>query len=198
MIYILVTTSLILSNFEIRQKQYTSGINCVKKHFNDCKIIIIENNGKRNTFLNDFVVDVFYTDNNKYTTNNGATELKDINDCINYYNIKDDDFIIKITGRYLLIENSNFVNHIKNIEAYDCLIQYGSFITPQKNKMNDCITVLIGMKCKYIKQIEYPLNHECVEWNWAKVTYKMQDDKICILDGLGIYICPGSNNYYLV
>jgi hypothetical protein len=64
--------------------------------------------------------------------------------------------------------------------------------------MNDCITGLIGMKCKYIKQIEYPLNHECVEWNWAKVTYKMQDDKICILDGLGIYICPGSNNYYLV
>jgi len=198
MIYILVTASLILKDFEIRQKQYTAGINCVKKYFNNGKIIIIENNGKRDTFLNDFGVDVFYTDNNKYTTNKGGTELKDINDCINYYNINDDDFIIKITGRYLLIENSNFVNHVKHINKYDCLIQYGSFITPQKNKMNDCITGLIGMKCKYVKQIEYPLNHECVEWNWAKVTYQIQDDKICNLDKLGIYICPGSNDYFLV
>jgi hypothetical protein len=198
MIYVLITTCLILTDFEIRQFQYTLGINCVKQYFTNYKIIIIENNGKRDTFLNNFDLDVFYTDNNKCTTNKGATELKDINDCIYYYKIKDDDFIIKITGRYLLHQNSNFVNHIKNIDNYDCLIQYGSFINPQKYKINDCITGLIGMKCKYIKQIEYPLNHECVEWNWAKVTYTMQDDKICILDGLGIYICPGSNNYYLV
>lgn len=198
MIYILITTSLILNDFEIRQMQYTTGINYVKKYFNNnCKIIIIENNGKRNTFLNDFDVDVFYTDNNNYTINKGATELNDINDCINYYKINDDDFIVKITGRYLLNENSNFVNHL-NVDKYDCLIQYGSFLNPQTNKMNDCITGLIGMKCRYIKQIEYPLEYECVEWNWAKVTFNIQDDKICILDGLGIYICPGSNNYFLV
>jgi hypothetical protein len=198
MIYVLITTSLILNDFEIRKKQYTFGINTVKKFLNGCKIIIIENNGKRETFLDNFGVDVFYTDNNKYNYEKGHTELKDINDCINNYSIGDNDFVIKITGRYILQKNSNFVNNIKNIDKYDCLINYGSYITPQTTKMRDCITGIIGMRCKYIKQIEFPLSHECVEWKWASVTYKMEDERICILDKLGIYICPGSNRYFVV
>jgi hypothetical protein len=198
MIYVLVTTSLIFKDFELRKNQYRAGINNVKKLFNNCKIIIIENNGARKTFLDDFDVDVFYTNNNSFNYEKGYTELKDINDCISNFLIDDDDFIVKITGRYLLDKNSNFVNNIKNIDKYECLIKYGSFIKPQNIQTNDCITGLIGMKCKYIKQIEYPNPNECVEWKWANITYKIQDEKICILDNLGIYICPGSNNYFLV
>lgn len=198
MIYVLITTSLIKKDFELRKEQYNTAINNIIKWFNNYKIIIIENNGKRETFLDEFGVDVFYTNNNFQNNEKGFTELKDILDCIDYYSIKDDDFIVKITGRYILEKNSNFVTNIKNIDKYDCLIKYGSFIKSVNFKTNDCITGLIGMKCKYIKQIEYPNPNECVEWKWANVTYKIEDTKICILDNLGIYICPGSNNYFLV
>ncbi len=198
MIYVIVTTSLILKDFELRKKQYTIGINNIKNFFNNSKIIIIENNGKRETFLDDFNVDVFYTNNNFYNYEKGYTELKDIRDCIDHYSIGDDDFVVKITGRYLINKDSNFIKNIQKIDKYDCLIKYGSFIKGQNTKTNDCITGLIGMKCKYIKQIEFPLRNECVEWKWANVTYKISDEKICILENLGIYICPGSNSYFLV
>jgi hypothetical protein len=143
------------------------------------KIIIIENNGERYTFLNMLDCEVYYTENNFLQTGNkGIKELQDILDCIYKYNIYDNDFIIKITGRYILNDNSEFMNIIKNIHNtnYDCVIKYGSYLKPLNYKMDDCITGLIGMSCYYVKLIETPLEHECVEWKWGKVT-NLIDDK---------------------
>ena len=164
----------------------------------DCKVIIIENNGHKNTFLNNYTYDVFYTNNNYLNTNNkGFKELKDIIDCINYFKIDDEDFIVKITGRYLLHDNSEFIQKLKE-NNYDCIIKYGSYLNPVNYKMNDCITGLIGMKSKYIKDIEFPSENECVEWKWAEITQKINNEKICIVNNLGINICPGSNKYFSV
>lgn len=127
-------------------------------------------------------------------------ELQDILDCIDKYNINDTDFIVKMTGRYILDDNSEFMNIIKNIynTNYDCVIKYGPYFKPVNYKMNDCIIGLIGMSCLYVKQIEIPNETECVEWKWAKVTNLMDDAKICLVNNLGINICPGSNNYFKV
>lgn len=47
--------------------------------------------------------EVYYTLNNNVQTNNkGYKELQDILDCIVKYNINDSDFIVKMTGRYIL------------------------------------------------------------------------------------------------
>ena len=64
--------------------------------------------------------------------------------------------------------------------------------------MDDCITGLIGMSCFYVKQIKKPNENECVEWNWGKVTKLIEDNKIYIVNVLGIHICPGSNKYFMV
>jgi len=205
MIYFIVTTSL-FNNCDIRLNQYINGINKLKEiikklSITNYKIIIVENNGLRNTFLNSLECDVYYTNNNVLkNVNKGYKELQDILDCIEYYNINDDDFIVKLTGRYILHDNSEFMNIIKNInnKNYDCIIKYGSYLSPVNYKMNDCITGLIGMKCIYIKQIENPTEHECVEWKWAKSTYLINDKKIYIVNKLGIDICPGSNDYFSV
>jgi hypothetical protein len=165
------------------------------------KIIIIDNNGVKTTFLDSFGLEVFYTRNNfLQKVDKGYKELKDILDCITRYNILDSDFIVKITGRYILKENSEFMNTIKNlhIKNYQCVIKYGSYIKPVNHKMNDCISGLIGMSCFYIKQIKYPKIKECIEWKWAEITNLIEDKNIYICSKLGINICPGSNKYFSV
>ena len=57
------------------------------------EIILIENNGMRNTYLDKLGCKVFYTNNNLLPTQNrGRKELQDIFDCIRYFKINDDDF----------------------------------------------------------------------------------------------------------
>jgi len=205
MINFIITTS-IYDNCSIRENQYIKGINKLKNviqdlNFENYKIIIVENNGKRYTFLNTLDCEVYYTENNFIQTRNkGIKELQDILDCIDKYNINDTDFIVKMTGRYILDDNSEFMNVIKNIHStnYDCVIKYGSYFKPVNYKMNDCVTGLIGMSCLYVKQIEKPNETECVEWKWGKVTNLIDDKKIYLVNILGINMCPGSNNYFKI
>jgi hypothetical protein len=210
MLYFLVTTC-IFNDSEIRKNQYFEGIKnlvILLKKFDNYKIIIIENNGERHTYLNDLIQllnsdkienKIFYTNNNFIKTNNkGIKELKDIKDCIEYFKINNNDFIVKITGRYILTNNSEFINNLNDIQNIDCLIKYGSYLNPDNNNTNDCITGLIGMRCIFVKLIEEPNENECVEWKWAKVTHKIESSKIKKVNNLGIYICPGNNNYFLV
>jgi hypothetical protein len=205
MIYYIVTASL-FNTCPIRELQYVNAINKLKqviKNLNveNYKIVIVENNGKRNTILNTLECELYYTNNNFLKIKNkGYKELQDILDCINKYNINDTDFIVKMTGRYILNDNSEFMKVIQNLhnKHYDCVIRYGSYINPVNYKMNDCITGLIGMKCFYVKKIEKPDYHTCVEWNWAKITNLIDNENIYLVNELGINICPGSNDYFLV
>lgn len=117
MIWFLVTTSYANDNLQ-RMKQYEEGIECLKKSLEEYKIhnlriILIENNGLRKTFF-DTLGEVFYTKNNSIETpNKGIKELKDILDCIQFYNIRDDDFIVKLTGRYKIQPKSPFMHLLK-------------------------------------------------------------------------------------
>ena len=202
MIYFIVTASL-FDDCSIRKTQYMQGIYTLLKSTRDlhCKIIVVENNGKRETILDTLGCEVYYTNNNSlYVTNKGFKELRDILDCIKQYNIKDTDFIVKITGRYILHENSEFMDDIKNMRdaQYDCVIKYGPFFNPVNYKMDDCITGLIGMSCFYVKQIEMPIGDIPVEWMWGKVTRLIDNSKIHLVDKLGIDICPTCNTYFPV
>ncbi len=199
MIYFLVTTSL-FNDCNIRKSQYINGISTLiniieKKNIENYKIIIIENNGERHTILNE-LGDVFYTNNNSLPKiNRGYKELQDIFDCINHYKINDNDFIVKITGRYILDYNSELMEAIKN-SNYDCIIKYGHFYSPVSYKMGECVTGLIGMRTKYVKQIELPDEELNVECNWAKIANTIEN--IHIVDKLGIYMCPASNDYFFI
>jgi len=205
MLYFIITAC-IFNNCAVRKAQYINAFNQLNKVIYDLnienyKIIIVENNGPRHTFLHELGCDVYYTDNNNLKQNNkGYKELQDILDCIDKYDIHDNDFIVKMTGRYILTDNSEFMNVIKNIHItnYSCVIRYGSYFKPVTYKIDDCITGLIGMSCIYVKQIEKPTERECVEWKWGKVTKLIDDKKICIVNTLGINICPGTNDYFMV
>lgn len=214
MLYFLVTTSL-FNNCEIRKSQYQEAITTLRGMIESlgiapCRIILIENNGRRPTFLDTLGCEVFYTMNNFLPMpNNGYKELQDILDCIAHYNIQDSDFIVKMTGRYILEDNSEFMQAVKmHLSSFseggeassdcECIIRFGSFNRPVDYQVEDCITGLIGMCCRFIKHIEKPGLRDCVEWKWGKATYAMDRSKIHKVGRLGIRICPGSNTYFSV
>ena len=207
MIFVIITTC-IFNNCNIRKNQYIQGINSIKSVFANnninCKMIIVENNGKRDTFLDYLGLPVLYTNNNKLNTSDkGYKELQDIFDCINEFKIDNENFIVKFTGRYLLHSSSVFIKILKeynnndndNDNKYDCLIRYGAYFNEApKYKVEDCVSGLIGMKCKYMRLVKQPEEHkECVEHNWAKATNLINNEKICILRSLGIDAFPVAN-----
>lgn len=212
MIYFLVTCSFIDKHKipyvikvpeDYRMKEYLNGINTIlniSKYIPDSKVIIIENNGKRNTVLDHYTgCSIFYTNNNMIPTNNkGIKELKDIRDCIEYYRIDDDDFIVKLSGRYKIIDPSPFIESLKSLEGVDCILRYGSFNKPSDTRVKDCITGLIGMRCKYVNQIEEPHENDPVEWKWAWVTYGIPRERILALTKLGLYMRPMNTDAIIV
>jgi hypothetical protein len=197
MLYFLVTTCL-FNDCPTRMYETWAGITKLKKLTKDmnCKIIIIENNGKRPTML-DKLGEVFYTNNNSLTFGKGVKELKDIFDCMRHYDIKDDDFIVKMTGRYLLDDKCPFITSLKYMLGdTDCIIRFGPYYAPVMKKMNDCITGLFGMRCKYVKEVKG--TDGCIEWEWGRVASSIPDERVFALDKLGILINPGGEGYYAV
>jgi hypothetical protein len=170
------------------------------------KIVVVENNGARNTFLDELAshpnstLNILYTENNRLVAEDkGNRELRDVHDCIHHHAVADDDFVVKMTGRYVLLDDSEFMKTIKHIDAgiadHDCVIKFGSYMNPVDHAVDDCITGLIGMRCRFMKQIQLSERREPVEWNYAK-TARTIPEKVRMVDTLGIRICPGSNEYF--
>jgi hypothetical protein len=197
-VYFIITSFINDPNDSVRKTQYTNGINSVLSYtrgLSKYKVIIVENNGKRPTYLDDFGVDVYYTNNSKLGYQKGTTELLDVIDCIKEFNIGDEDFVVKMTGRYVLDKNSPFMEELTRLDTNtDCIIHYGSYL--KSTDKNDCITGLIGMRSKYIQRIKRGI--EPIEHAWAKTSHEIPSSKVKVLNELGIHICPGSNKYFLV
>ena len=160
MIYIIITTSINnkigIKNDTHRQRKYTDSIHQLLELIkNDASIkpIIVENNGIRQTYLDDFKCDICYTNNNKFNfSHKGENELLDIKEVINQFSIQEDDIIIKITGRYKLL-NLNFINVVKE-NKYDAFVKFFNVCT--KTYMhNDCVLGLFAIKCKYLTKFNY-------------------------------------------
>lgn len=163
MIYIIVTTSIIIKvgiqNNIHRQNRY---IECIKQLLNltndltndlTIKVIVVENNGFRKTFLDDLKCDICYTDNNKFNfKHKGENELLDIKHVINQYKIQDDDIVIKLTGRYKLL-NLDFINLVINNDL-DGFVKFFNVCT-KKYMFDDCVLGLFAIKCKYLKDFKY-------------------------------------------
>ena len=79
---------------------------------------------KRETYLDNFYhnqehLKVFYTENNKQQfKSKGANELLDIKEVIEKCGMKDDDIIIKLTGRYRILSPQFFNDVIENENKY--------------------------------------------------------------------------------
>jgi hypothetical protein len=219
MIYIIFTCSLIDEHFNRREREYKISFENFVTYYkiklpleisNKIQPIIVENNLSNKyenpiSFLDNYNFPVLYTNTNSIDTKNrGMKEIIDLHKCIDYFNIQDEDFIVKITGRYCLnITYSPFLQYLEEMIQKElkteCIIRYGSYkIAAVPHKASDCVTGAIGMTCKYVKQIHIPQEYECIEHLWAKTSILIHDSKVKILTKLGIYIAPGGHNFYLI
>jgi hypothetical protein len=208
-IHFIVTTSLITDNYESRKEEYMRGINSLFNELNNysssanCSVIIVENNGRRNTFLNELYpqAKIFYTSNNKLSVNKGIKELRDIYDTIVHYEIPDEDMIVKLTGRYIINKNSCFIRELmSSTTKYDCMVKLGSIID-YRNKVSlldkfDCYTGLFALRSKYLKKDipTYLSNYKDFEWiEWIIISIihtNVPNNKILFMDKLDLIVKP--------
>ncbi len=217
-VYIIITSSLINEDadknrdYVTRKKEYIKGITtllerCKGKSY---KLVIVENNSLihrrlkiiRNhaTFLEKFGIPVIYTINNIYRTHNyGTKELLDIKHVITQLNIQDDDFIVKMTGRYILDKHCPFFDIIDQLQTnpYSAVIRYGAYTNYEKERGKDnCVTGLIGLKCKYVKDLYLPNDDKFIEQVWAEKIASLPEEEVCTLEKLGIFIRPAILEIY--
>lgn len=199
MIYLIITTSInnkigiITELTKInRNNRYIECINQLLeliKLDTDIIPIIVENNGLRNTYLNNFNCNIVYTNNNSYIFNHkGYNELLDIKEVINKYNIQDDDIIIKLTGRYKLL-NIDFLNLVKNNNK-DVYIKFFNVCTKQFI-YNDSILGLYAIKCKYLKKFNYnELDNKSPEIEFAEyIRNNIDKNNILEIENLNLEYC---------
>lgn len=162
MIYLLITTSINnrygFQDANERKERYLYAISeSLKKLPKEIVPIIIENNGKRETYLDNFYhynkqhVKVYYTDNNKQNfKSKGVNEFLDIKEIIDKYGIEDEDIIIKLTGRYRVLTQDFFIDVIENENNFDAFIKFFGTCS-LKFDDNDCILGMYAMRTKFIK-----------------------------------------------
>jgi len=198
-IIILITTSIILQDYDIRKEQYIQAITKLAKKYGKNKrylLILIENGGGGSReFLESLPVDqVIYTKNNEIKTyNKGKKELEDILYFLNNYKIPNDIFIVKITGRYIIEDKCPFFDIVENFtNEIDAVAKFGF------GKPTSCDTGLVGTRCGYVKQLKMPDEKVHLEELWGNLILSIPKEKVVKLSFLGIKTCPGINTYNVV
>ena len=160
MIYLILTTSIHnrfgAINDMRRKERYLSEIHGTLSHLPTCIApIIVENNGKRDTYLDHFVHDgkpvrVVYTNNNEMRYKNKATnEMADIKDVIRECGIQTNDMIIKLTGRYRIVSSDFFTDVIEH-EKIDAFVKFYNVVT-MKPEYHDCVLGCFAMRVIFIQ-----------------------------------------------
>jgi hypothetical protein len=202
MIYFIITTCLVIDPDGVRQRQYTDGIQRVielTRGLPDVRLVIVENNGPRRTYLDDLGLEVIYTENNRLPTKNkGRKELLDVLHCVEALNMSDEDFVVKVTGRYLIDYGSPFMTAVETMDRQriKAIIRFGSFL--HNPKPVDSICGLVGLNVRYLRIIDVPGEEDWVEWSWARSAYMVPVDQRVELNTLGIFIAPAGNVFQLV
>ena len=216
MIYLLITTCINNrygdKDVDERRERYLYAIvETLKQLPHEIKPIIVENNGKRETYLDNFYhhhrqhVKVFYTENNKYNfKSKGINELLDIKEVIERYGIEDDDIIIKLTGRYRALSPELFRDIIKHENEHDIWMRFSTIIDKNnavslESNYYDCILGCYAIRTKFLKMF----NHLTIEnYNSAEIAFakyvRFCGARIKEIEQLDIECKFGENNHTIV
>lgn len=176
MIFLIITTSIMdkahKSSGPHRNQTYIDAITQTLSVLpSNIQPIIVENNNNTETFLDNFKIPVHYTNNNVLQyQHKGQNELQDIKSVIEAYNIQDDDFIIKLTGRYFPFNDDFFNLVIDEEDNYEVFIKFFNVCTLEYMD-NDCVLGFYAMKCKYLKDFNYLKYHETLSMEVQFATY---------------------------
>ena len=175
MIYLIITTSIYskvgVQDDEHRKARYLECIQTALDFVKDdpeITPIVVENNGARPTYLDALPCAVEYTNNNALEFwHKGVNELLDVQEVMRRYNVQDDDTVIKLTGRYRLL-NPFFFTIVKD-DTHDAYVKFFNVCT-LKFMHNDCVLGLVAIKAKYLKGFEYS-GTQSPECDFAKLAH---------------------------
>jgi hypothetical protein len=103
---------------------------------------------------------------------------------IQHYHIQDDDMIIKMTGRYKLL-NSSFIDTVNANPQYDAFFKFFN-VSTLKFDSSDCVLGLYAIRCSYLKQLTYT-----GDYSFEKETALQVIEKVNVMDidQLGLECC---------
>ena len=123
--------------------------------------------------------------------------MMDMKDVISKYNINDDDMIIKLTGRYKLLNSNFFKLILENYSKYDVFMKFFD-VSSCIFKKDDCVMGLYGIRCKYLKEFQFNLPHRSPECNLAIfIRENINKYKICEVNTLDLECQFADNNKIL-
>lgn len=137
---------------EDRKKTYEQSIaTTLGRVTPEIKPIIVDNNGDEGrTYLDDFGVDVVYTDHQTVEVpHKGYKEWMDLREVIRRHAIGPEDWVIKLTGRYEVTDDSFFRMVLDHQDRADALIKFQNICTGQF-VWDDCVLGLFAIRARYI------------------------------------------------
>jgi hypothetical protein len=228
------------SNADVRRVQYQHALGAMRDALCDatlCKafprriLLVVENGGRRATYLDTLVenlcdestgllCEVLYTENERdvATDNKGVRELADLHHALDYARgagIRDDEWIVKITGRYV-IQRPNPVLAALHDNSIDVAVRQGSYqdthVPVAQRSPHDAVTGLMAMRAHVWQSLfrAYPTftcgaSHEAVDrtpsdpiewWTARHIHRTVPRERIRTLDRLGCLIAPGSDTFF--
>jgi hypothetical protein len=121
-IKIVCTAALSQVQYGLRKQEYINAIQIIKKY--GYIPFIVESCQSVSTFLDDFSDYVWYSKTNDIRLRNkGVNEVKSLLSFFDRYSFDADDIIVKVTGRYLLLDDS-FFRFIEQHMDGDAFVKY--------------------------------------------------------------------------
>ncbi len=160
-IRILLGAALTPAYFDFRKNQYITTFNQLKSLGYEDFYVVEALSKLGPTFLNEHCKNVFYsTANNPRFKNNGINEARTLHEASHHFKFAPDDMIIKLTGRYQLI-NDSFFKLVKDNPDTDVFVRV--------NEYGDVFTLCYAMRCKYFQEMYAQMDYEKMERQWINV-----------------------------
>jgi len=191
MIKIICTAALIAPQAESRKIEYVNAIKAVKQF--GFVPYIVESCVAGPSFLDDLSDKLWYAKtNDSGLRNKGVNEVKALLHFFNHHTFNDDDIIVKVTGRYVFL-NDSFFSFIMSHLKFDAFVRYLG---------DQVFTGCFAMRYKYLINFLENLNLQKMEQSMINLERELADYLalhkgmiICRLDTLGIAARIAFNNY---
>ena len=128
--------------------------------------------------------DILYSNNNPTNIfHKGQGELDAVNYALNYYNVKDEDMVIKQTGRYLPCDPCPYWFYHEVMGKVNDFDMFGKFCdTATEEESNDvCILGFFALRAKYLKKFQYKYaavhGFSCAREDVAEVEFALYINK---------------------
>jgi len=160
-IKIILTAALIDTQYEERKNEYLKVAKILDDYGYSNPYIIEAIKEKSETFLNGLSKNVFYSNvNNSTLRNKGVNEAKSIIEGFKHFDFKDDDMILKITGRYYFSSDA-FIRLIEKNPEYDAFVKTDCY--------DQAFAGCFALRFHYFKDMLENLHYEKMEINMINI-----------------------------